>query len=148
MPFSIHQLGPADLQYAQELIALFQTAFEEDAAPLPPANYLHTLLARPDFHAFVALNQNQVLGGVTAYELPMFQRPVSEMFLYDIAVAEPQRARGVAAALIEALKALCRQRGIESLFVGTETDNVPALRLYKATGGVADEHIAWFNYSV
>jgi aminoglycoside 3-N-acetyltransferase I len=147
MPFPIQKLGPTDLPLARQLFSLFQQAFEEPSEPVPTDTYVGAVLAKTDFHTLVATTQGRVVGGVTAYELPMFPRQITEMFLYDIAVDEACRQHGVAAALIEALKTICVQRGITALFVGTDTDNSPALALYHATGGVADEQIAWFNYT-
>jgi aminoglycoside 3-N-acetyltransferase I len=149
LTMTITKLGPADLELARQLLTVFQQAFEEPARPCPADTYLQELLSKADFHVLAATDsKGLVMGGVSTYELTMFQQPATEMFLYDIAVAENCRQRGVAAALIEALKAICRERGIKALFVGTDTDNAPALRLYQATGGVADEQIAWFNYTL
>jgi aminoglycoside 3-N-acetyltransferase I len=87
-----------------------------------------------------------LIGGLTAYEMKMFKRETTEMFLYEIEVAESYRQQGAGKALIEFLKQICREKGIVEMFVGTEKDNSAARRLYAVTGGKADEDSVWFNY--
>ncbi|GAA0799116.1 GNAT family N-acetyltransferase [Spirilliplanes yamanashiensis] len=59
----------------------------------------------------------------------------TEMFLYELSVAEDARRRGVATALVGALAALARERGCYGMWVGTEPDNVAALATYRRAGG-------------
>ena len=40
---------------------------------------------------------------------------------------------------------ISRAKGITYMFVGTEADNTPAIRLYETTGGKYED-IAWFVY--
>jgi GNAT superfamily N-acetyltransferase len=55
--------------------------------------------------------------------------------------------RGIARALIEALKQTCVERGVEVIFVGTEMDNEAAKQLYANTGGTL-KVIAWYEYDL
>jgi ribosomal protein S18 acetylase RimI-like enzyme len=57
------------------------------------------------------------------------------MFLYELAVDEPTRRRGIGQALVEALAVLARERGCYGMFVLTEDDNVAALATYRSAGG-------------
>jgi ribosomal protein S18 acetylase RimI-like enzyme len=59
----------------------------------------------------------------------------SELFLNEIGVVESERRRGVARALIGELKAIGRAHGCVNLWVLTDEDNAPAMRLYRNTGG-------------
>ena len=88
-----------------------------------------------------------VVGGLTAYELPMFGKEVRELFLYEIGVTESHWRQGIARALIEALKQTCVERGVEVIFVGTEMDNEAAKQLYANTGGTL-KVIAWYEYDL
>ena len=76
----------------------------------------------------------------------MFKRETSEMFLYEIEVAEGYRQQGIGKALIEKLIKICLEKGMVGMFVGTSKDNSSARRLYESTGGKADEDSVWFNY--
>ena len=83
---------------------MFGEAFHElptyRGAP-PSAGYLERLLGSDTFIALAAVEANRVVGGVAAYVLPKFERERSEIYIYDLAVAETHRRQGIATALIE-----------------------------------------------
>ena len=58
----------------------------------------------------------------------------TEMFIYELAVDEPVRRRGIGTALVQALDALARERGCYGMFVFTDADNEAALATYARTG--------------
>ena len=95
----------------------------------------------------VALIEGKLAGGLTGYELPMYKRQVKEI-LYEIAVKPEFRQKGVAKALIEQLKQICKEKGIEEMYVGTSTRNKAAMALYASTGGEQEPDIAWFVYQL
>lgn len=142
--FEIRKLKSNEISLAHELILLF--GFDDENRALPSKEYTAEMLARNDFHAIVALENERLIGGLTAYEMRMFKRETTEMFLYEIEVVEAHRQQGVGKALIEFLKRICDEKGIVEMFVGTEKDNRAARALYAATGGKADEDSVWFNY--
>lgn len=145
MKVTIKHLTATDLPLAK---ALLRRWAEDDGKPnarLPADRYLEQLLSRPDFHVFVALDGERVIGGASAYELPMFGREITELFLYEIGVEEAYRRRGVAANLVEAIKELCAEKGLPVMFVATEAENRPAKALYEKTGGELEE-VAMYVY--
>ncbi len=145
MKVTIKHLTGADLPLAKALLRRWEEDDSKPNALLPTERYLEQLLSRPDVHAFVALDGERVIGGATAYELPMFGREVTELFLYEIGVDEAYRRQGVAANLVEALKKLCAEKGLSAMFVATEADNEPAKALYEKTGGELEE-VAMYVY--
>lgn len=144
--FKIKKLLSSEIALAKELILMFGFDEKSNKPALPPDEYIFGMLERKDFHVIVALENQQLIGGLTAYEMKMFKRETTEMFLYEIEVAEPRRQKGVGKALIEYLKQICLEKGIVEMFVGTEKENLPARKLYQTTGGNADENSVWFNY--
>ena len=142
--FEVKKLESREIDLAKELILLF--GFDDENRSLPSDEYVAKMLARNDFHVIVALENQQLIGGLTAYEMKMFKRETTEMFLYEIEVAESHRRKGVGKALIEFLKRICVEKGIVEMFVGTESANFPARKLYETMGGKADENSVWFNY--
>lgn len=61
----------------------------------------------------------------------------TEMFLYELAVAEAFRRRGIGTALVTALRDLAIEHGCYDMWVLTDADNTAALATYDGTG--ADE---------
>lgn len=135
----IRQLGEQDLSRMHGLLDTFAQAFEDHAhysAHRPGTSYLQRLLNRPDFIALVALSDEQVLGGLVAYELHKFEQERSEIYIYDLAVAQAHRRQGIARALIARLQHIAAERGAGVIFVQADTDedDQPAIALYSQLG--------------
>ena len=136
-PFAVHRLTPADTPRMRALNALFGEAFEDPesyAAQPPDDAYLQALLAADHVIALVAVVGEAVVGGLVAYELPKFERARSEIYIYDLAVAEAWRRRGVATALIARLQAIAADRGAWVIFVQADYGDDPAIALYEKLG--------------
>ena len=58
----------------------------------------------------------------------------TEMFLYELAVDEPFRRRGIGRALVERLAALAREAGCYGMWVITDDDNAAARATYEGSG--------------
>jgi len=116
---------------------LFGEAFGEpetfERAP-PGDDYVRELLAKPHVCVLVALAGDEIAGGLVAYELEKFEQARSEIYIYDLAVAEPWRRRGVATALIADLRRIARERGAWMVFVQGDYGDDPALALYDKLG--------------
>ncbi len=147
MRYRFQKLTADDRRLARQLLRAWW-ADEGIADPeLLDDEHLDRLLANPFFHAYVALAESTVVGGLTAYELPLFDANANEMFLYEIGVAQAHRQQGVARRLIDALRQTCREKGINVIFVGTSMDNGAARSLYERTGGEL-EIIPWYTYDL
>lgn len=143
MEYALTQLTPADVPVLKALLAVFGDAFDEVEtyqAAVPDDGYLRALLGKPHFIALVALEGDVVAGGLVAYELEKFERARSEIYIYDLAVAEAHRRRGVATGLIRALGALAKARGAHVMFVQADRGDEPAIRLYQSLGTREDVH--------
>lgn len=142
-PFVCKVLAPADLPLMRALMKLFGEAFDEVEtyqARAPSEEYLRRLLAKPHFIAIVAMKGQEVVGGLAAYELEKFEEERSEIYIYDLAVAEPHRRQGIATALIETLKPVARTRGARVIFVQADTGDDPAIKLYASLGVIENVH--------
>jgi len=133
----IQRLTPDDLGLMDGLLDLFSAAFEEPetyGGARPSADYLRSLLGDPGFVALVALADGAVVGGLCAYELRKFERQRSELYIYDLAVDAGHRRRGIATALIEALKPIAAARGAWVIYVQADHGDDPAIALYSKLG--------------
>ncbi len=136
-----------DVALAQALFLSFQ---KDDGIENPtpaPNEYIETLLGTDDFHVIVAHEGETVIGGLTAYELAGYKNENTEMFLFEMLVDKPYRRKGVGTSLIEALKQICRDKGIEEMFVDAFADNSTACGLYESTGGKGQK-VVEFTYNI
>jgi aminoglycoside 3-N-acetyltransferase I len=136
-PFTLRRLIAADLREVRQLNKLFGEAFADPetyrAAP-PDDAYLERLLARDHIIVLVASRGDQIIGGLVAYELDKFEQARQEIYIYDLAVAEPQRRGGVATALIRRLQEIAGARDAWVVFVQADYGDDPAIALYEKLG--------------
>src|SRR4026209_1719560 len=145
MSIEIKRLTKEDLSDFTSLINLFNLVFEEESKIGSEANSLR-LLNNDGFIAIVAIAENEVVGGLTAYELPMYYSDSSEIFLYDLAVKPEYQRKGIGKGLIQSLKAHCLQQGIKVFFVMAHEEDEHAIEFYRSTGGKS-ENVVNFLYN-
>jgi aminoglycoside 3-N-acetyltransferase I len=136
-PASIKLLDSDDVVLMESLLTVFGDAFGEPetyGSRRPSASYLARLLANDAFLVLVALVDGKVVGGLAAYELRKFEQERAEIYIYDLAVAEPHRRRGIATALIRELQRIGARRGAYVIFVQADHGDDPAIELYSKLG--------------
>jgi aminoglycoside 3-N-acetyltransferase I len=104
------------------------------------------LLGDRGFIALAAVEGGAVIGALAAYVLCKFERERSEAYIYDLAVSENYRRRGVATALIAALMPIAKARGAYLLFVQADYGDDPAIALYTKLG--VREDVMHFDIAV
>lgn len=133
----VRRLGPADLPLMRALNRMFGRAFDDpdsyDAAP-PQDAYLQKALAQDHVFALAAMNGDALAGGLVAYALDKLEQARSEVYIYDLAVEEPWRRKGVATRLINHLQKLAVERGAWVIFVQADYGDDPAIALYEKLG--------------
>jgi aminoglycoside 3-N-acetyltransferase I len=82
----------------------------------------------------VALEGEEVLGGLVADELDKFGRARREPYIYDLAVSAEHRRQGVATAVIEHLCEIAARRGVWVIYVQADHGDDPAIALYEKLG--------------
>lgn len=134
---AIRRLGPGDDAAARGLLAVFAEAFEDDETYLgrqPGPAYLARLLADDTVFALVVESCGAVVGGLVAYELRKLEQRRSELYIYDLAVLDAHRRRGIATALIGELRRLAAARGAWVVYVQADHGDDPAIALYTKLG--------------
>lgn len=137
MPYHYQRLTPADLPELLELLRVFGEAFGEPATyqgAVPSDSYLRALLAKPTFVAVVGRHDGHVIGGLVGYVLEKFEQDRRELYIYDLAVAEVHRRRGVATGLIRTLKDVAKGLGVYVMYVQADKVDAPAVALYDSLG--------------
>lgn len=133
----VHRLTAIDLDPLRQLNAVFAEAFGDARTYLdapPPDDYCRQVLGRDHVIVLVARVHDAVVGGLVAYELFKLERARSEIYIYDLAVAEAYRRQGIAMRLIGQLQAMARQRGAWVVYVQADHGDDPAIALYDKLG--------------
>ena len=141
--YEYRRFGPDDLQLMRDLVQVFADVFGERETYLsaPPRDaYLGNLLGRENFIALAALEGETVVGGLAAYVLDKFEQERSEIYIYDLAVAEAHRRKGIATALIRRLQDLAKSCRAWVIFVQADSGDEPAMKLYASLGAREDVH--------
>lgn len=136
--FEIIQLKTGDLDRFVELVKLLNTVFEE-TNDIGSSKQLNRLLGKSDFHAIAVIENKQIIGGLTAYELERYYTDKSELYIYDIAIKKERQKQGIGKALIEFVKDHSTKNDLEAIFVQAHSDDEPAVRFYEATIGKGEK---------
>jgi aminoglycoside 3-N-acetyltransferase I len=133
----IKRLGPLDLAAMRELNKLFSRAFQDPMTyeENPPEDrYLADVLAADRNIALVAAEDQTILGGLFAYEFDKFEKARREIYIYDLAVDEAHRRRGIALSLLQHLTGIAKQRGAWAAYVQADHGDDAAIALYSRFG--------------
>ena len=125
MSIEIKRLKSGDDGLVAEASHLF------DQLPRPDA--IRRFFAEPTHHLFIAYSDREPVGFVSGVEMTHPDKG-TEMFLYELAVSEDHRKRGIGTALVTALRELAQENGCYDMWVLTDDANEPALKTYRKSG--------------
>jgi aminoglycoside 3-N-acetyltransferase I len=143
MTYNVRTLTLQDAGALAALNAVFSIVFEDPQsyASRPPGEaYLARLLGSEHFIAVVASVDEAILGGLTAYQLDKCEQDRREIYIYDLAVLEGHRRKGVATALIRELQRVASLRDAYVIFVQADLVDAPAIALYESLGTKETAH--------
>ena len=107
----------------------------------PSADRARSFLASEGNHCLVAYIDEEPAGFVTGVEIAHPDKE-TEMLLYELGVDERRRGQGIGRALVAALEAIARNRGLRGMWVLTEPSNAAALATYRSAGAdVAEDAV-------
>jgi GNAT superfamily N-acetyltransferase len=141
----IKKLGTQDIDQFLALIRLFEKVFEMKDFKMPEPNYLQQLLGKDGFLVFVALVDEEVVGGLTAYTLHQYYSEKPLVYIFDLAVETGHQRKGIGRLLMAGINGYCKETGAEEVFVQADEVDTHALAFYKATGG-NPEKVVHFTY--
>ena len=132
----IQRIGAGEVAAMQAANRLFSEVFgDEGYQGSPPGEaHLRKLLSDDRFIALAAWIDGEMVGALAGYELVKFEAERSEIYIYDLAVREPWRRKGVATSLIEALNPIAREKGAWVIYVQADPPDAPAVALYDKLG--------------
>lgn len=141
MGYNYKQLDGSNVAEMKQLLEVFAEAFndkESYQSNVPTDSYLESLLSKEHFIALVACAEDTVIGGLAAYVLEKFEQERKEIYIYDLAVLESHRRKGVATGLIGTLKAIAQERNAYVIYVQADHGDEPAIQLYEKLGTKED----------
>jgi aminoglycoside 3-N-acetyltransferase I len=141
--YTYQRLTCADVSLLKDLLRVFGEAFGEvDTYQhfVPSDDYLTRLLSKQHFIAVAAVKGGEVVGGLAAYELDKFEQDRREIYIYDLAVVESHRRRGVATGMIGELRRIASERNVHVIFVQADLEDGPAIALYGSLGTKETAH--------
>jgi ribosomal protein S18 acetylase RimI-like enzyme len=130
LPVEIERLGPGDVGRLVAASGLFDDPVTEAGA--------ERFLGRDGHHLLLASIDGSDVGFVSGVETTHPDKG-TEMFLYELGVDRAHRGRGVARALVAALRDLAIARGCCGMWVGTDRGNAAALAVYRSAGAAEPE---------
>jgi ribosomal protein S18 acetylase RimI-like enzyme len=138
------KLASTDLDSFIELIELFEDVFSMENFKMPDKQYLQNLLGKNDFFVFVALNENMVVGGLTAYTLLQYYSEAPLVYIYDLAVKKKFQRKGIGRLLISEITSYCKKNGMQEVFVQADKIDDYALDFYRSTGATEEEVVHFY----
>ena len=148
MPPTISTATGADLDDVLPLFAAYQTFYTGTAQPDEKNRaFLKRFVDGEAGRLLIARDAEDgtALGFANLYWT--FSSTIAEehVLMNDLFVTEDARGKGVGFALIEAARAVAKERGSKTLSWETALDNRVAQRLYERTGA---ERYVWFEYDL
>jgi ribosomal protein S18 acetylase RimI-like enzyme len=124
----IRLLGPNDLHLLNNVAEnVFDDPIVESSA--------QEFLADPRHRLVVALDNDLVIGFVSAVIYVHPDKPAPELWINEIGVAPPHHRQGIGKALMQAILKDAKQAGCSEAWVLTERENLSAMAMYRSTGG-------------
>ena len=136
----IRRLRPGDEELQLELARRFTRR-------MPTREQARAFLADERHWLLAAVDEGAPVGVALAYHMQRWDG-ASQVFFYDLEVAQEARRRGHGRALVEELKRLAAASGAAKMWVTTDEANEPAKRLYAASGATAAGRDAIFTWSL
>ncbi len=125
----IKLLGSTDSHYLNNIaIDVFDDPIVESAA--------QEFLDDPRHRLVVALDNNLVVGFVSAVIYLHPDKPAPELWINEIGVAPTHQRQGIGKSLLQSLLAHAKQSGCIEAWVLTDRANIAAMAMYKSTSGI------------
>lgn len=128
-PVTIRPLGTADAAVVLAAGELFDQP--------PTTEWATDFLAKPGHHLLFAFDGDEAVGFVSCVEMAHPDKG-TELFLYELGVADHAQRRGIGRQLVDAALALAEDLGCYGAWTITEDDNTAALATYRSAGADPD----------
>jgi GNAT superfamily N-acetyltransferase len=128
---------PGELEALAGIFDAYRSHYGEETEPGRSASWLAHQLQTARLNSFVADDGSAIIGFATSIEVPATLRLGHWWQIRDVFVLPEHRRRGIAVALLDAIRAAADASGALRLGLQTEDGNDAALALYRRAGYVA-----------
>ena len=126
--FKVRLIGPEDLDLLDRVAEnVFDNPIVESSAREFLGDARHRLV--------VALDENTVVGFVSAVIYVHPDKPAPELWINEIGVAPSHQRQGIGKALMQAILEEAKRSGCSEAWVLTDRTNLPAMAMYTRAGG-------------
>jgi ribosomal protein S18 acetylase RimI-like enzyme len=149
---TIH-VGPVTASHATfeqvaDLFDRYRAHYGRPASPRVTRDWLHDQLVQHRMRIAAAVQTDHVCGFITTTVMPASLMLGTAWSIRDLYVAPPHRRRGIARTLLQHVISSARAAGVLRVSLQTETENIPAIRLYTAAGFEPVTGLALLNLTV
>ncbi|RYY19941.1 MAG: GNAT family N-acetyltransferase [Chitinophagaceae bacterium] len=145
MDIEVKKLAVGDVDDFICLVRVFEEVFEMIDFIMPPRDYLAALLQKDTFSAFVAIADDTIVAGLTAYTLDTYYTKGSYLYIYDLGVMVKYQRQGIGKTLIQGVIDSCKGTSVTEVFVQADMADDDAVSFYRSTGG-REENVVGFSY--
>lgn len=136
----------ATLDHLNDVVPLFDAYrifYKQNSNTDKAESFLGELLRNNESIIYIAYLDNKAVGFTQLY--PIFSSVSMErsLLLNDLYVDKSLRGRGIGEVLINAAKALCKEKGLKGLALETAQEN-PAQHLYERLGFEKNNYLHYF----
>ena len=136
----IRRAGASDLDAATRLFEGYQAFYGREHPAGAARAFLAERFDKRDSVVLLAWRADAAVGFVQLYPSFASLSLAPSWILNDLFVEPSSRGRGVARALMEAVRQLARESGAAEVLLQTARDNAEARALYQSLGYRLDEH--------
>ncbi len=140
------QLDVDNLDELVKLVKLYDNIFKMGPFEYPSNNYLKRILKNENIIFVVAKYEDEIIGGLTAHQLPSTYFEANEIYVYDLAVHQDFQRMGIGSKLIEELKGISCSNGDKEIFLQADIEDKHAIDFYNKIGGIP-ENVIHFSFS-
>jgi ribosomal protein S18 acetylase RimI-like enzyme len=127
---SIHRVRENEIDTVAEVLKKFFTRESTE-------EQMKKFLCDEKNYMLVCKVGDELAGFAYGYELQRFDGRKNMMYMHQVEVVPQFQRQGIGTKLIEAFITICKDRDCGRLFLITNKSNMPAINLYKSSGGRA-----------
>ena len=130
----IKRLSPGNEELARDVVNHVKNEESPDSNTVD-AVFMKEFLACKSNYLVVGYEGSTPVGFALGYKLPRVDGKKAMMYLHELGVVECRRGKGIGTRLVDEMVKICKSEGFMEMFVISGWKNLPAVKVYEATGG-------------